>query len=222
MTADGEVTTRVRSSLPRTASAEQDHLNDGDPEHHSLQRSLSHHGAESDTARTAWPEIRFYIGSASLFFVVFALVTGVWVLGPMVVLGWHSAAITSGSMEPAIQVGDVVVFAEAAVRRRDESRAGAEIGPGTVVVFPDSRGSLDDGRYVTRGDNNPVNDSTLVPRKAVRGVGRVLVPYAGYPAVWVSGGPLLSVVLLAAMFGGLSFTSRWALLPSFSPWQDKE
>ena len=222
MTADGEVTTRVRSSLPRAASAEQDHLNDGDPEHHSLQRSLSHHGGESDTARTAWPEVRFYIGSASLFIVVFALVTGVWVLGPMVVLGWHSAAITSGSMEPAIQVGDVVVFAEA---------AGAEIGPGTVVVFPDSRGSLvthrvveqlDDGRYVTRGDNNPVNDSTLVPREAVRGVGRVLVPYAGYPAVWVSGGPLLSVVLLAAMFGGLSFTSRWALLPRFSPWQDKE
>ena len=168
--------------------------------------------------RPIWPEIRFYFGAAALFFIAFALASGLWVLGPRVVLGWYSVAITSGSMEPAIGVGDVVVFSETP----DEL-----IGRGTVIVFPDPSGSLvthrvighiDDGGYVTRGDNNAVNDSTPVAHEAVEGIGRILVPYAGYPAVWTSGGAWYAVAMVAALFGGLSFASRWALLSKFSPW----
>ena len=176
-------------------------------------------GNKPRVARPVWPEIRFYIGAASLFFISFAIATGMWVLGPRVVMGWHSAAITSGSMEPVIQVGDVVVFSDT---------ASEHIGPGTVIVFPNGQGSLvthrvvgqlEDGRYITRGDNNAVNDSAPVPPEAIHGVGRLLVPYAGFPAVWMASGSWLSVALVAALFGGLSFASRWALLPSFSPWR---
>ena len=169
--------------------------------------------------RPIWPEIRFYLGSAALFFIAFALATGLWVLAPAVVLGWESVAITSGSMEPVIQVGDVVVFSEAPAD---------PIGRGTVVVFADGDGSLvthrvvgtaDDERYITRGDNNAVNDSSLLAHESVRGVGRILVPFAGYPAVWTASGTWYSVVLVAMLFGGLSYASRWALLPKFSPWR---
>ena len=88
-------------------------------------------GIKRRVARPVWPEIRFYIGAASLFFISFAIATGMWVLGPRVVMGWHSAAITSGSMEPVIQVGDVVVFSDTAEEH---------IGPGTVIVFPNGQG----------------------------------------------------------------------------------
>ena len=126
--------------------------------------------------------------------------------------------MTSGSMEPVIQVGDVVVFSEA---------PNGPIGRGAVIVFEDSTGSLvthrvverlDDGRYLTRGDNNPVPDSTPVPHDAVRGVGRILVPFAGYPAVWTSSGTWYSIALVALVFAGLAYATRWALLPSFNPW----
>lgn len=162
--------------------------------------------------------MRFYLGAVALFFVSFALATGMWVVGPMVVLGWEPVAITSGSMAPAIRQGDVVVF----------SAAPAEpVGPGTVIVYADADGSLvthrvaatlDDGRYITRGDHNPVNDSTPVAPEAIRGVGRVLVPFAGYPAVWTSGGTWPSLLVVAAIFGALTYASRWAVLPRYDPW----
>ncbi len=162
--------------------------------------------------------MRFYLGAVALFFISFALATGMWVLGPMVVLGWEPVAITSGSMAPAIRQGDVVVFSEAPAD---------PVGPGTVIVFEDRQGSLvthrvagtlDDGRYITRGDNNPVNDSTPVPADSVRGVGRVLVPYAGYPAVWTSGRTWPMFLVVATVFGALTYASRWALLPRYDPW----
>jgi len=99
--------------------------------------------------RPAWPEVRFYLGAVALFFISFALATGMWVVGPMVVLGWEPVAITSGSMAPAIRQGDVVVFSDAPVE---------PVGPGTVIVYADRNGSLvthrvaatlDDGRYIT-------------------------------------------------------------------------
>lgn len=181
--------------------------------------TVDHDRGPADEAwRLIWPEIRFFLGCGALFLVAFALATGLWVVAPAVVLGWHSAAITSGSMEPGIRVGDVVVFSATP----DEP-----IAEGSVIVFPDGRGSLithrvvatlDDGSYATRGDNNIVNDSTSVSHESVRGVGRILVPYVGYPAVWTSAGTWYSLALMAVLFGALSFASRWAILPSFNPW----
>lgn len=170
------------------------------------------------TTRGAWPEIRFYLGSAALFFIAFAIATGMWVLGPMLVLGWDSAAITSGSMEPSIRVGDVVVF---------DASIEAPLASGTVVTFEDATGDLtthrvigvyDDGSYVTKGDSNDRADSTPVAHESVRGEGRLLVPFAGYPAYWLSSGSPGAVGLVALGFGLLTFASRWALLPRFSPW----
>ncbi len=157
----------------------------------------------------------------ALFFVSFALTTGLWVLGPVVVLGWEPVAITSGSMAPAIRVGDVVVFSE---------HQTSSVGPGSVIVFEDGTGgltthrvveTLEDGRFITRGDANDVPDSTPVEPQRVRGVGRILVPFAGYPAAWSSGGRWPGVLLVALLFGGLGYASRWAVLPKYSPWRQE-
>lgn len=169
-------------------------------------------------ARSPWPEIRFYIGSAALFFVAFMLATAFWVVLPTVLLGWSPTAITSGSMEPAIRVGDVVV---------GNPDVPSDLGPGSVVTFESGTGMLithrvvavdSDGRVVTRGDANSDPDRPSITHDEVRSVGRILVPLAGYPSVWAQSGAWWAVLAMAAAAIGLVIASRWALLTRFNPW----
>ncbi len=119
------------------------------------------------------------------------------VVVPAVGFGWSPVVITSGSMEPLIRPGDVVLTSDPQVT----------VAPGTVITFEDParQGSLtthrvvsvqDDGAYRTRGDANRAADSTPVPPEAVVGVGRLLVPMVGLPLLWLSGGLLLFVIWL--------------------------
>lgn len=166
-----------------------------------------------------WPEVRFYLGSASLFFVTFILTTALWVVLPTVLLGWSPSAITSGSMEPAIRLGDVVV---------GNPDVPADLGPGTVITFDSDRGRITHrvvgtdavGNYITRGDANEGADRVPVAPGEVRSVGRILVPFAGYPSVWTQSGSWWSMLLVAGGFAFLVVGSRWAVLPRFNPWLD--
>ena len=114
---------------------------------------------------------------------------GAWVLAPTVVLGWQPVTIISGSMAPAIQPGHVVVV---------EPYGGQDLGPGTVVTYRDA--DLDrlvthriaavdeDGTITTRGDANAVDDPTPLTADRIVGVGRLVVPAAGLPALWAHQG----------------------------------
>jgi signal peptidase len=169
-------------------------------------------------ARNPWPEIRFYIGSAALFFVAFMLATAFWVVLPTVVLGWSPNAITSGSMEPAIRTGDVVV---------GNPNVPTDLAPGAVVTFEANTGMLithrvidvgADGRYITRGDANSDPDRPSITHDDIRSVGRILVPLAGYPSVWAQSGAWWAVFAMGAVAVGLVIASRWALLTRYNPW----
>lgn len=107
---------------------------------------------------------------------------------PAVGFRMDPVVITSGSMEPGIRAGDVVLLAEP-----DDS---GRVAPGTVVAFRDpSRpgglithrviGTTAAGDYRTRGDANADDDSTPVPASDVVGVARLLVPIIGSPVVWL-------------------------------------
>lgn len=133
-----------------------------------------------------------------------------WAVAPML-LGWHSTTVMTGSMEPSLHVGDVVVSKTVTP---DELRAGQ------VLLFddPDHPGTLrlhrfdslnDDGTLTTKGDANPAVDSTPITRAAVVGVGYLRVPLVGTPITWtaahdtralvVFGIALLGVVALAVV-----------------------
>ena len=88
-------------------------------------------------------------------------------------------------MAPALDVGDLVVV---------EPYHGQRIHTGTVVVF-DEDGSgrsiihrvvevADDGTFTTRGDANPVADSTPLEIGQIDASGRYLLPRVGLPLVW--------------------------------------
>jgi signal peptidase I len=156
-----------------------------------------------ETDRTApepttdrWSALGAVLLSALYLWIVLWL--GLTVLVPAATLRWTPLAVTSGSMEPAIRVGDVVLT----------SPPEHPMEPGHVITFDDPARpgtlvthrivSVDaDGRYRTQGDANPTPDSTLVTPDLVEGRGRILVPMAGLPLLWATGNPLLLIVFVA-------------------------
>lgn len=113
-------------------------------------------------------------------------------------LGYQPVVVTSGSMEPSIRTADVVIAA---------ATDGQDLQVGTVINFDigDSPTlhrivAVTDEGYRTAGDANRVGDSTLVTSDVVSGVGTVVVPFVGYPSLWLSSGQWLPIVLLLVAF----------------------
>jgi signal peptidase len=139
-----------------------------------------------------------------------ALVAGALAAVVAVLFGWSSSVVLTGSMRPAVQVGDVVITAPPSADR---------IRDGSVVRFhpPGRRGRAvlhrivrvtGDGLLVTKGDANTFADHTPVPAEAVTGVGRLRVPYLGLPVVWWIEGRHARVLLTAAALTALLAVCR--------------
>ena len=146
----------------------------------------------------------FVLGTFYVWVVIFL---ALWVLVPMIAMGWHPVVVTSGSMAPTVRPGDVVLL---------RAGEGEGLGTGTVITFADPArpGTLTthrivavnpDGSYRTRGDANAVPDSTPVVPDRVVGVGRLLVPMVGLPATWLRAGRLgvLALWLVATIAAGV-------------------
>lgn len=147
---------------------------------------------------------------ASGFFVFSYLgATLLWILLPTIVLGWTPLVVTSGSMAPSINRGDVVIV-----------EPGVTPIAGNVVAFLGGDGSPvlhrveqvnSDGTFTTRGDANHHADST--PVTAVGGVGRLLVPHFGFVKLLLpEAGAVLAILTLGSLLVGLR--RRWAALPA--------
>lgn len=108
-----------------------------------------------------------------------------WAILPLAV-GWHGRVVLSGSMQPAIDPGDVILAVPT-----DPST----LRPGQAIAFRDPavpnrvdvhrivrRNS--DGSFVTRGDANAQADSTPVPASNILGLPRLRVPWVGLPQYW--------------------------------------
>ncbi|CAH0239023.1 MULTISPECIES: signal peptidase I [Plantibacter] len=120
-----------------------------------------------------------------------------WAAVPKLV-GWVPTTVASGSMEPRIRTGDVVVSMPI---------DGADAAAGQVVLV-DGPGE-DDALLLHRvfereaeglrlkGDANRQPDRQLVQDDAVRGVGVLRVPYIGLPVVWAHEGRWAELALLA-------------------------
>ena len=91
------------------------------------------------------------------------------------VLGWSWAEVLSGSMEPAISPGDLIVF-----HRQKEYKTG------DIITFEGNTHGithrivevLPEG-YRTKGDNNNTEDEQLVPEDQVIGKVLLIIPCMG-------------------------------------------
>ncbi|MCB1002831.1 MAG: signal peptidase I [Acidimicrobiales bacterium] len=125
----------------------------------------------------------------------------VWVIVVRLLVGWSPMVIATGSMQPSINPGDIIMSGEP-----EDGGRGLEVG--TVITFPDPvrpggllthriTGVNEDGTYETRGDANAVADSYEVEPAEIRGVGRLLVPAVGLPRIWLQEGDLLPLGIWA-------------------------
>ncbi|WP_411732870.1 S26 family signal peptidase [Paeniglutamicibacter sp.] len=111
-------------------------------------------------------------------------------------LGWHGTVVQSGSMEPHISPGDVVLAADFGATQQVpvggvvEFTSPAEAEPGGVEKTRLHRivAENPNGTYVTAGDANTEVDSTPLDRGQITGQARLLVPAVGLPGLWLGSG----------------------------------
>jgi signal peptidase I len=141
--------------------------------------------APAPVAEPGWGGVLRTASARALLALVLSLV--VWSILPLLA-GWTPQVILSGSMEPRIHSGDVIVT-------RKVQPADLTKGQVITTIDPDSpektrthrvleRDSA--GKIVTKGDANRDPDSTSVSDKDVLGLGVVRVPYVGRPAYWLA------------------------------------
>ncbi|POH59756.1 signal peptidase I [Arthrobacter glacialis] len=151
---------------------------------------------ESGSTSSGW--VLLVVATLARTALIFTVSLAAWSSLP-VLLGWEPTTVMSGSMEPRIFTGDVVV-----VRPVDPT----EYKSGRVVLAedPDQEGRLrlhrvvrqdDTGALVLRGDANATDDASTVSPDAVHGVGFLRIPYAGLPGYWFNSAQWLKLALLA-------------------------
>lgn len=139
------------------------------------------------------------------------LVTLLVVSSIPIVTSWSGYVVRSGSMDPGMSVGDVIIA--------QPFSADATVPVGRVMVFdnPDTASrhttmihrvveNLGAGQYTTAGDANRARDSTPVARDDFRTRPTISVPFIGLPLTWWAErdlGPLLltlAIISLALYF----------------------
>lgn len=124
-----------------------------------------------------------------------------------VLLGWHGTVVQSGSMEPHISAGDVVIAARFGADQKVPvggvvqftSPASAEPGGVEKIRLHRIVAENTDGTFVTAGDANTDVDSTPLERQQIIGQARLLVPSVGLPGLWLGNGNLPALALWSVL-----------------------
>lgn len=144
-----------------------------------------------------------FVSLVYLFVAAFLLLA---VLVTVLVAGWQPLAVVSGSMEPALRGGAMVMVEPAEadvyyakpsiVAYEDPSRPGSLTTHRVVSTAADETGAV---VYTTKGDANRVADSSPVAHDNVVGAVRMVVPFLGLPAMWLAGGQLAVLATFVAL-----------------------
>ena len=157
--------------------------------------------------RTSDDFVLTLLKATGYFVLSYLAATLAWILIPALALGWVPLVVTSGSMKPAIDRGDVVLIEPGAFARR--GHVVAFIGPNGAPVLHRLQDINSDGTFVTRGDANEQLDSTPVSR--IPGVGRLLIPGLGLLTMWLS--ELAPILVLVGAAGILIAYRRKQAIP---------
>lgn len=147
-------------------------------------------------------------------------------------LGGHKVlTVLSGSMEPAIHTGDVVIIRSLAEKE--------EIQEGNIITFRTKEKadmlithrvvgvvSVNDvpSAYVTKGDANDVEDLSTVARSQVVGTYAWRLPYFGYLVSFLRKplGIILCVILPGLILIAGEFRTIWQILSEFEAAKNTE
>lgn len=130
--------------------------------------------------------IRMTAALLSRMYLVALLCLGSWAVLPLVI-GWTPTIVSSGSMLPNVQIGDVVVAQTLNPYQKEEL-----ITTGHVLLATDPLNAdklvthrvvnvLKGVGFITKGDANATADATIVPLSNVHGIERLRIPLIGLP-----------------------------------------
>ena len=174
--------------------------------------------SQTRTPRAGWGWL--LLSTTARFYLTFLAALTACALAPML-FGLTGSVVQSGSMEPHISRGDVVLSHPLA--------ADAPTPMGRVITFQAPGGSATsgpvphrvvavgqdgtrvpaggglvlhrlvaknkDGTLVTAGDANPSPDSTPISRSDIISMGCLLVPWIGLPSIWARTGSFLPLAI---------------------------
>lgn len=107
------------------------------------------------------------------------------------ILGYNYKTVLTGSMEPAIPVGSIVITKEQSSYEIEDIISFQE--KGSVITHRII--SIDRERYITKGDANNVADTEEVQQKQILGKVILTIPLLGYLVMW-----LMSPVGIISLF----------------------
>lgn len=121
---------------------------------------------------------------STLILIIFAGIAAVLILP--VVFGCKSMAVVSGSMEPGIPVGSIIIINEV---ESEELEVGDvisyEISGGTMVTHRIVSIDTENQCVTTKGDANEVEDGSPVAFSNIVGKEVFHVPYLGYLSIYI-------------------------------------
>jgi signal peptidase I len=141
-----------------------------------------------------------------------------WIALPWLFLDWSPTLVTSGSMQPLVAPGDVVMVRPVTPE---------ELTPNTVVLFERGEGErvlhriveqLPDGTFRTQGDANDVPDSEFLHVEQVRGAAVLAVPWIGRPSLWLEQGRVLPLAATAVLLLTVVILAPRSFDPAYDPW----
>lgn len=97
------------------------------------------------------------------------------------ILGYNYKTVLTGSMEPAIPVGSIVITKEQSSYEMEDIISFQEEG----AIITHRIISIDRERYITKGDANNVADTEEVQQKQILGKVILTIPLLGYLVMWL-------------------------------------
>lgn len=175
--------------------------------------------AAAQPERKTWTRTALYgAGTISMLIISMASSLSLWIAFPWAFLGWSPTLVTSGSMEPLVAPGDIVMLREVSAEELTANSVVLYDTPGTGRVLHRILERLPDGTFRTGGDANAVPDSTPVALDDIEGAAVLAVPWIGRPSLWLHEGRTVTLVIGGlALLIGLRLAPR-AFDPAFDPW----
>jgi signal peptidase I len=169
--------------------------------------------------KRSWRRTALYgAGTLSMLIISMTSSLALWIVLPWTFLDWSPTLVVSGSMEPLVAPGDVVM-----IRPIQPS----ELVPNSVVLFERADGErvlhriveqLPDGTFRTQGDANTVPDSEFLHVDQVRGTAVLAVPFIGRPALWLAQGRVLPLVGTGVALVTVLALAPRSFDPAYDPW----
>lgn len=99
-------------------------------------------------------------------------------------IGYRNFTILTGSMEPVIKPGDIVIIKKVNPAKIKENDIITYKLDATYITHRVIK--IKDGNFITKGDNNNIEDSIPVSGEQVVGIEKVLIPKLGYFIAFIS------------------------------------